>query len=397
MHGTVPTRRVRVFALVSRNLDSVGYRGRFAAGLEPDESPYGFHLAEKFGFDLTFSRAASGRPVSELLHRVVARICGFDVLHAWKNRKALNDCDVIWTMSERDWLAVAALQRLGVVKPTPLIANSIWLFDRWPKLSAIRRAILRNLARVPQVCAVHSAGSLSVARRVLPESVKTRLIPFGIALSTFQIEEPRLPGPRGRPLKILSIGNDRTRDWNTLLAAVGNDPGFEVRIICRWLPKDLDGRYGNVTIERQMAPFDFGRIYHEADLTIVTLSRNVFSGITVILESVATGTPVVASRTGGGPTYFAEDEVTFVEPGDPAALKRALLDTSREEFAERARRAQARFKSEDYSTAGMVGRYAAKTEAVLRLQRREMATATGGRAQLASTHPRSPAVAHPAA
>jgi glycosyltransferase involved in cell wall biosynthesis len=207
--------------------------------------------------------------------------------------------------------------------------------------------------------------------------VKPRLIPFGIALQTFQIEEPRSSAPVGRPLKILSIGNDRTRDWKTLFAALGNDPRFEVRVICRWLPKDFDGRCGNVTIERQMAPFGFSQVYREADLTVVTLSENVFSGITVILESVAAGTPVVSSRTGGGPTYFGEDEVTFVPTGDPEALKRAILETSPDEFAERARRAQARFKMEDYSTAGMVGRYAAKTEAILRLQRREAAPAPG--------------------
>ncbi|HEY1878290.1 MAG TPA: hypothetical protein VGG68_00005, partial [Caulobacteraceae bacterium] len=212
MHGSIRTRKTRVFALVTRNLDSETYVARFAEGLEPDASPYGLHLARDLGYEIAFSRPAPTGWFSGLAYRILAKACGFDLLHAWRNRKALNDCDIIWTMSERDWLAAAALQRLGILKAIPMIANSIWLFDQWPRLGPLRRGIVRNLAQVPQVCAVHSAGSLAVARRVLPESVKPRLIPFGIALQTFQIEEPRSSAPVGRPLKILSIGNDRTRD-----------------------------------------------------------------------------------------------------------------------------------------------------------------------------------------
>lgn len=369
MHATTETHKVRVFAIVTRNLDSEVYRKRFTDGLEPDASPYGFHLAKDLGYEVTFSSAAPPGVLSSLSHRIVQRLFGFDLLHALRNRRGMNESDVVWTMSERDWLAVAALQWLGVVKKKPVIANSIWLFDRWPRLNPMRRAMFRSLARVPQVQAVHSAGSLAVANRVLPAGVKTRMMHFGIPLQTFPIREPPQARSEHAPIRILSIGSDLTRDWSTLLEAVGNDPRFEVRVICRWLPKELDGRFDNVRIERTLPPFGYSQIYREADVTVVTLRENVFSGITVILESVATGTPVVASRTGGGPTYFGEDEVTFVTPGDPQDLRRALLETTREEFAERARRAQARFKSQDYSTAGMVGRYVAKTKAVLRLQR----------------------------
>jgi glycosyltransferase involved in cell wall biosynthesis len=43
-----------------------------------------------------------------------------------------------------------------------------------------------------------------------------------------------------------------------------------------------------------------------------------------VLESLACGTPVVASRVGGIPEQLCEDTGVLVEPGDPAALASAI-------------------------------------------------------------------------
>lgn len=68
----------------------------------------------------------------------------------------------------------------------------------------------------------------------------------------------------------------------------------------------------------------------------------------IVLEAIAAGMPIVASRVGGIPEIFAEEARTLVEPGDARALAeamiRALDDPDGEKTAaERSARLQTRF------------------------------------------------------
>ena len=115
--------------------DAEDYRQAYQEGKEPDETPYGFHLAETLGYDVAFSRDAPPAPI-DLRGRVLAkglrvssRRLGFDLVHAYNNRAGLRQADVIWTMTEGEAFATSLLCRLGRLPRRPLIANTIWLFD----------------------------------------------------------------------------------------------------------------------------------------------------------------------------------------------------------------------------------------------------------------------------
>lgn len=101
----------------------------------------------------------------------------------------------------------------------------------------------------------------------------------------------------------------------------------------------------------------FQALYRWADIVVVPMRENRFSGITVALEATANGKPVVASRTGGVPTYFGEDAVRYVPPGDPAALRDALAMPAGDAYRY-AVAAQAMFCENDYSLVGLMRRYA---------------------------------------
>lgn len=139
--------------------------------------------------------------------------------------------------------------------------------------------------------------------------------------------------------------------------AFGNDERFHVTIVCSRLSDTLLQRYSNLSLIKRPNISDFLRSYQDADIVIVPMVENIFSGITVALEAVALGRPVLATRTGGVPTYFSDDEVLYVPAGDAHAMLDSVLGDSNKDCEDRVTRASTRFQRNDYSTHAMISRY----------------------------------------
>ena len=350
----------RAYVHLRNGLDVDAYRLRHREGREPDETPYGFHHATEFGYEPIFSRDV--RP-SGLVDKLLNRMLGFDYLHAWRNRARMAGADIIWTMTERDAFAVAALMETGRIPPVPILGNSVWLFNEWKHLGRVKRALYRRLSRHITLLTVHSRASLPLAAEALPGK-QIMVNPFGISAETYGsmlVEEREADGP----IRIVAAGNDRTRDWDVLLAAFGGDDRFHLTIICDWFPQPDAGRYPNVAAPKRPRMDLFKSLYASAHYIAVPMHENLFSGITVAMEAALMGKPLVVSRTGGVPTYFDDGEVLFVPPGDPVALRTAVLSLSSGERQEMARRAKERFWRDDYSTRGMMRRYADLSSGIL--------------------------------
>jgi glycosyltransferase involved in cell wall biosynthesis len=353
----------RVHVQLPHGLDARRYAERYNRGIEPDVSPYGFHLAEQEGFEISFSRDRGGS-LGRWMSRVSIRLGGFDFPHALANRHLLYRADIIWTMIESDWMGIAVLSKFSRRYRKPIIGNCVWLFNRWPDLSTWHRALYRYLSREISLVTVHSEGCLPVAEVALP-SVDVKVMHFGIAADTFAPAEPEDQVPSSGVFIIFAAGNDKTRDWETLIKAFGNDCRFRVIIVCGWLDENLTRRYNNLTITKSPTREEFRTLYREADVVAIPMHPNIFSGITVALEAAASAKPILATRTGGVPTYLREDEAIFVQPDDPAAMRNALLSIDAEELAARGRRGQRAFVTRDYSTRGMIRRYASETASLL--------------------------------
>jgi glycosyltransferase involved in cell wall biosynthesis len=348
-------------------LDAERYHARFLAGQEPDESPYGFHVARELGWHIVFSSDRREGPVRRTLRRSLKWLLGFDFIHLWRNRALLRGADIVWTMQDSEWLALRFAALWHEPARLPVIGNTVWLFDRWERINPVRRWLYQRLARGPGVLTVHSDRYIPIMQRVL-SNVRCERMYFGTGL----------PDPMGRvdvdaqrdasrPIRVFAAGNDPTRDWATLLAAVGDDPRFEVELLCSWVSDEEKRRHPSVlprpaTKDHVRETFD--ALYRWADLVVVPMKENRFSGITVALEAAARERPIISSRTGGVPTYFSENEVFFVPPGDPLALRNAAL-ASASERRFRAAAARARLVSEDYSIKGMMTRYIALSRSVL--------------------------------
>ncbi len=71
-----------------------------------------------------------------------------------------------------------------------------------------------------------------------------------------------------------------------------------------------------------MSPAEVARWLQAADLYVHPSRADTFpSGV---LEALACGTPVVASRVGGIPEQVRDETGVLVDPGDPAALASAI-------------------------------------------------------------------------
>ncbi|TKC85867.1 glycosyltransferase [Trinickia terrae] len=286
---------------------------------------YGYHHAESGEFALSYSRdAKESRPVS-LVRRALKLMLGFDLIHTLRNRDEILRSDVIWTHTEAEHLAVALVLLLSGArgKKPLLLAQSVWLFDKWRGYGALRRWCYRKLLARADVLTTLSSENAELCRRYLRRNALH--VYYGLNMTDFPLAEPHEWQP-GTPLRIAAIGNDRDRDWTTLVKAFGNDSRYTVRLATRRkIPKALHAP--NVQIAPASGLAKQRELYDWADLVVVPLRPNYHaSGITVVLEAAALGKPVIASDVGGLRDYFTAQQVTYVPPHDVAALRRAADD-----------------------------------------------------------------------
>ena len=343
-------------------MDAASYAERYREALEPDLSPYGFHLASTvWGLDVSFSVDRLESAPQRWFRKSFIKLFGFDIFHALHNRKAISKSDAIWTMMESEWLSVGALVALGLVPPVIIVGNSVWLFENWNKLGFLRRFLFRILARKVSALTAHSWPNSITGSEAL--SLKVGLMYFGISSKMFSPSQHE-PKPGRQPIRIVSLGNDKTRDWPTLINAFGSDPRFEVEIACTWLDESTFDMHKNIRCVRLKSIQDSLNLQIHADFIVIPMVENAYSGITSALEAACLGIPIICSNTGGVPTYFDDTEVIFVSPGDPEGMRDAAVSfVGRKDGM--AAFASDRFSRFDYSTVGMVRRYIDITEKCL--------------------------------
>jgi len=184
-----------------------------------DPFAYGYHRAADFGFHVNYSEDKPENKIEKLFRLMIRYFLKFDFVHAWRNRKGIFDADVVWTHTESQCLAVLLLFWLSQPNPRPkLIAQTVWVFDRWWKFWAPNRWLCTKLLAQADLLTVLSPENLKVARQLLPQ-VRSELVLYG-ARAEEKIP-PRLEAFHN-PIRIISLGNDEHRDWATLIEAVRN-------------------------------------------------------------------------------------------------------------------------------------------------------------------------------
>jgi glycosyltransferase involved in cell wall biosynthesis len=317
---------LNVFVHLGSGFGANRWRKRYEGDLIPgvnEPLPYGYYRAEGDGVRIVYSEDREESRLVEFLRKLLCRVVGFDLIHAWRNRLGLLNADIIWTHTEREHLAVILL--LMVSRPTKkpqIIAQCIWLFDQWPGFSRVRRRLCTWLLSRADLVTTHSPDNLQIARSLLANT-RTDLVLFGINADSMR---PPHNTPCHQPIRIAALGNDMHRDWETLLRAFAGKPFFELRIASPKLACHTAGTQANVVVKAAVNRKDVEELYAWADLIAVPLKANLHgSGISVILEATLAGRPVISTDTGGLRAYFSDHEVCYVPIGDAIAMQRSAI------------------------------------------------------------------------
>lgn len=289
-----------------------------------ERMPYGYRHAEPLVSTMTASVDHPEGRLRRLARLGTRAILGFDFVHAWRNRAAICDADIVWTHTESQHLAISQLftsLRLDRAARPKLLAQSVWLMDHWTRFSTPRRAYFRRLLAQADILTFHSRENLAMARTRLPDR-RNELVLFGIN-ATEQHSPHRAPVDAAQLL--IAVGNDAHRDWPTLIAAVARHPGWRLRIVSTVASKALATGVPNVEIAGVGDNDALKALYRQATIAIVPLLPNAHaSGITVLQEAALNGVAAIASDVGGLRDYFDEACVTYCTGSDVDALERAI-------------------------------------------------------------------------
>jgi glycosyltransferase involved in cell wall biosynthesis len=353
-----PVPNINAYVHLAYGFDAQKWRDAWKSGTKiglNEEFPYGYHHAAAFGARVIYSTDHKENAPQKSLRYALRLLCGFDLVHAWRNRQKIHAADVVWTHTESQSLAVLCVMRLLKTEKKPkIIAQSVWLYDEWPRLNGLKKLFYRNLLRTADILSVLSPLNRDLAARLFPAQ-RVEFVKFGI-----KADYEKLPksSPNGRPIRVLSLGNDRHRDWDTLIDATRHQPGIEVKLATASLKHSANT--SNISVVRAQTNDDLLALFDWADLVVVTLKPNLHaSGITVIEEAIILGVPVICSRVGGLEAYFRSGEVFYVESEDPAQLRMAIQLLARDEAQRQMliRKAHQRLRDDELTSTGYARRH----------------------------------------
>jgi glycosyltransferase involved in cell wall biosynthesis len=318
---------------------------------------YGYHRAAMHGCRVKYSEDKTEKGIEKLFRLGIRYFLKFDFVHAWHNRKRIYDADVVWTGTESQHLAILLLFWVTRPKRRPkLIAQSIWLFDRWDNFPQVNRWLFKKLLSRADVLTVHSPENLTVARQLFAD-VRSELVLYGIKAD--EIAPPRLLAFHV-PIRLISLGNDEHRDWTTLIAAVKNLEWCELRIASPKLSPKLIAGAKNIKLVKLETNNELLQLYDWGDLLVLALKPNLHaSGTTVLQEAALRGIPAVCSDVGGLKAYFSENEIRYVRAQDVEAIRRAILEIAADDENRWAsiKRVQSRMGVEGLSSESYVRRH----------------------------------------
>ena len=337
---------------------------------------YGYHHAESDEFQLSYSQDAKESKPVRLVRRALKTLLGFDLIQTLRNRDEMLRSDVIWTHTEQEWLSAALMLLMNGKRDTQplLLAQSVWLIDKWPNYGVLRRWFYRKLIGRADLLTTLARDNAELCREYFGREA-TQLF-YGLNTRDFPVQQPKAWQPN-TPLRIAAIGNDRDRDWETLIKAVGNDPRFAVRLATRRrIPRAL--RSLNVQVAPAAGLKKQRELYDWADVVVVPLRPNTHaSGITVMLEAAAVGKPMVVTNVGGLEDYFSARAAAYVPPFDADALREALLGliASPDQALQQAQAASMQLVSRDHTTQHYAQQHVKITRDLLRRRAQHAKTA----------------------
>lgn len=318
-HGTA----MQIVFAQGRNVPS--WEQRHASGLIPDRWPYGLDgITRQFGG----ARAVEVGPLRPL------RLLRALLVRRERQRDGQNP-----TIS-LSWEEDVALRMLEQYPADVALSGVIWATDTPDSTAArLKQSLSRQALRRMSLVWTLSEPQVKVVERWLGAGgPPVRYLRFGVDHEFFA-EKPFPSTPM-----LFSAGGDRDRDPATLFRAIEivrrEHPEIEVMVQSRTQLRPPEG----VTVIPYLTHQQLREAYERASVVAIATRPNLHaSGMTVSLEAMAVGRPVVITETPGLNDYVQDRETGFLVPcNDDRALASRILTLLEDQDEARAMGARAR-------------------------------------------------------
>lgn len=300
--------------------DLAAWRAAYDAGDAPAALPYGVDALESAGYCLTASGRSGGRVIRKL-RDVVDHRFDMSLQPSLAGIADVARADVVVAFLEGEGVAPAWLRRHHVppFSRTPVLVVTCWLADDASRAGREEREALRRRFEGADLLTHMSRHETEILVDLgIPEE---RLFPmtFGVSADYY------VPGEVERDIPLLAVGQDRGRDYRTLLDAIrGTD--LHLDLVCK--PQNLDGLDipDNVRVRQPVPHSEYRRLLQRAQVVVVPTRVMAYpTGQSVALEAASSGCCVVVTDTPAMSDYIhAEKTGVLVPPGDVEGWRNAL-------------------------------------------------------------------------
>jgi glycosyltransferase involved in cell wall biosynthesis len=210
----------------------------------------------------------------------------------------------------------------------PIVLIDPALSYDYPRRRRVQDYVLPRADRV----IVFGRSQIDYLTREYGSAVKVSFM-YHRADTTFYAPGRSSPDAASRPY-VYSVGNDYSRDFETLAAAARlcvTDPAFDHRIVVQTV-RPIAGAGAPLEIRRDTVSYPSLRALYEGASVVVLPLRDMIhaGGVNTLLEAMAMACPIVISASRGLSDYVASGETAITVPvGDAAAMAAAILRLTR--------------------------------------------------------------------
>lgn len=310
----------RALVLAERNFDT--WHQQYLRGEAIAPLPYGMEALEQHGFHLSWAPRSDRSPWSKP-RDVFEHRSGILVERALRGMRIAAEADVVIAVLEQQGYAAGLAKRWRIppYARTPLVIWSCWLADEM--LSATpqkRERLLRSSASADLITYFGPAGGeVLTDMGFAPERITE--LTWGVTTTFYS------PGAQTRDIQVLAVGQDRGRDYRTLLAAF-ESLDFPLDLVCK--PENIAGLHvpDNVRIHGTVSMVEYRSLLQRSQVVVVPTRELVYpTGSSVALEAAASGCAVVVTATPGLSAYFDEGvNGRLVEGNDVNAWRQVVAE-----------------------------------------------------------------------
>ncbi len=264
-----------------------------------------------------------------VLTPITTRAFGFNPYALWhllKNRKLFSKATDIIATTNALGLALGVLKRFGLIRPNVLFL-AMGLLETNPHF--IKRLFLKHVLSSIDLCVI-SRGEQAQLQSVFGFPNPPAYIPFGVDKSFWNAKQQDQKETEASEDYVLSIGNDRYRDYETLIAAW--KPEYpKLKIITRLnlptLPDNVEAIQGDWR-NQYLSDAEIRELYQQARFVVLPIRHTAQpSGQSACLQAMSCAKAVLFSDIEGlwdRDIMKSGENCILIPPQTPSAISDAV-------------------------------------------------------------------------